>query len=713
MKLSGRGHRFARRLAQPGGGRVRLAERAAALQLMRGRWADYHESQPMIDSMPTPRRSRGTVAWGAAVRGVSFDHCHGSRNWCIGILAAFLALAGSSETAVAQSEPKPSVVGTAKPIEASLRAIFEQSGVRAAAYCVVRDGHVISQNGFGFADAAKARPVDAESTVFRAASNGKVFVALSALLVEAAGRLDLRADVNSILKHARLPENLDAPVTLDHLLTHTGGFEDRFLGGLAASPEAVVPLSQYLATRMPQRVFPPGRWISYSNHGMALAGLVVADAAGKRFDDLVEALIFQPLGMAHSSFKQPPPATLLRSLVWDPRGQGPWLNPYPAGSLVTTAADMGRFMLALLGEAGADGTPFISESVRERLLSRHFTAHPAMPGVAYGFFEGMANGHRTLHHTGDGGSHSLIWLMPDMNAGLFVVYTAPIAADPAEPRERAAAAVADWLVPAHPFTLPAPPPDFAARAGRFVGIYRPTQLAATTLEKLAALPAQISVTDRDDGTLRLTLGLGAEPEVLVEAEPLLFRSASGVYVAFAEGLDGRIIGLTGTAGTVDDPLSAVRVRWLDDSRLHVGLIAAAIVVVALRLLVMLGELGLRAMRVVGRRRAATTPVLVPDGWAWSVSGVFALLCIAAPLVSAVSIIAAGGPMFQLPRGVYVGLSLLALASLAGVILVPLTARAWVRREGSGWHRVLLTAVAVAGAGAAPFLYYWNLLGFNT
>jgi CubicO group peptidase (beta-lactamase class C family) len=99
----------------------------------------------------------------------------------------------------------------AESVESSLRAVFEKSGVRAAAWCLVKDGRVISQAGFGFADSAKARRADAESTVFRAGSNGKVFVALSTLLVEAESRLDLRADVNSILKRVRLPETFDAP----------------------------------------------------------------------------------------------------------------------------------------------------------------------------------------------------------------------------------------------------------------------------------------------------------------------------------------------------------------------------------------------------------------------------------------------------------------------------------------------------------------------
>lgn len=667
----------------------------------------------MTKTKPVSQRNHGDIGRGAEVARRFFIHCRERRDWRVSLLAASVAFVGTVEVAVAQGTAGPSADSATKLIVSSLRAVFEKSGVRAAAWCLVKDGKVIAQTGLGFADSAKARRVTAESTVFRAASNGKVFVALSALLVEAGGRLDLKVDVNSILKRVRIPAKFSAPVTLDHLLTHTGGFEDRFLGGLAASPDLVVPLGEYLATRMPARVFPPGRWISYSNHGMALAGLVVEDATGQRFDDLADAMIFNPLDMRRTSFRQPPPGPLLASLVWDPRGMGPWLNPYPAGSLVTTAADMGRFMLALLGGAGADGTPLISLPVRERLLSQHYAAHLTMPGVAYGFFEGVANGHRTLHHTGDGGSHSLIWLMPDMHAGLFVVYTPPVGVNPAEPREKAAAAVADWLVPARPFTLSAPPPDFAARAARFVGIYRPTQLAVTTLEKLAALPAQINVTDRGDGTLGLALGLGSEAEVFVETAPLLFRSASGVYVAFSEGVDGRIVGLTGTAGTVDDPLSAVRVRGLDDSRLHLGLIAAALFAVAVRLLVMLGGLVARGVRRVSPRQVARTPTgLAPEGWGWWLSGIFALLCITAPLVAAISIVSAGGPIFPLPKGVYVGLMLLSLAALAGVMLAPLTVRAWARREGTRWQRMLLTAVACVGAGTAPFLYYWNLLGFK-
>ncbi len=70
--------------------------------------------------------------------------------------------------------------------------------------------------------------------------------------------------------------------------------------------------------------------MSYLNHGMALAGLVIEDATSTRFDELVEQKVFDPLKMTRSSFRQPPPDSLADSMVWDRRDIGSCLNPYPA-----------------------------------------------------------------------------------------------------------------------------------------------------------------------------------------------------------------------------------------------------------------------------------------------------------------------------------------------------------------------------------------------
>ncbi len=613
---------------------------------------------------------------------------------------------------LAQDDNPPGVGGLDVAfLDATLKELIESSGIKAGAFVFVRDGKVQYEKGFGYSDSKQTIRVDPELTVFRAASNGKVFVALSAVLLASQSKLDLNADINTYLREFKLPEKFGKPVTMHHLLTHTGGFEERFLGGLAPSPSAVVPLGEYLASRMPERVSPPGLWMSYSNHGMALAGLVVQDAAGMRFDEIVEQQILGPLKMSRSSFRQPPPDTLTDSMVWDRRGAGPSLNPYPAGSLVTTVGDMGKFIIALLVNSTAGA--ILKPADRDLLFERHYSAHPSMPGIAYGFFEGSANGHRTLHHTGDGGHHSLIWLVPEAQLGLFFVYTSPSKTDSAEPRSQLVSMITDQLFPVMPVGVLVPKPESAERIQQVSGNYRPNQSSRTTIEKLIALPSQITVSPQDDGSIGIALGFGAEVERFVETEPYLFRSTDGVSVAFTLDDQGTVIGLTGTSGTVDDPLSAERIGPFDDSRLHLVGLGFIAVVVSLRLLLMvLCGAGWVFKRLNGAAQKTPLSERPGNGLGWRVSGVFALTCAAVPIVAIGSVISAEKPIYELPAGCYAALLLVAFASLLGASLLPLLISAWFWHQGSTWKWLSLSIMAVAGIMACMLAWYWNVLGFN-
>ena len=53
----------------------------------------------------------------------------------------------------------------------------------------------------------------------------------------------------------------------------------------------------FLAQHIPARVWPPGELTAYSNYGTALAGYIVAQVSGMRYEDYVARYIFQPLGM--------------------------------------------------------------------------------------------------------------------------------------------------------------------------------------------------------------------------------------------------------------------------------------------------------------------------------------------------------------------------------------------------------------------------------
>src|SRR5690606_1890075 len=103
-------------------------------------------------------------------------------------------------------------------------------------------------------------------------------------------------------------------------------------------------------------------------------GAAAAKASGKTFEALVEQRITRPLGLAHTTFREPRPAErglpapmpahlaadLATGYRWTP--QGFEARPFelighigPAGAASSTAADMGRYMQLLLAGGALDG----------------------------------------------------------------------------------------------------------------------------------------------------------------------------------------------------------------------------------------------------------------------------------------------------------------------------------------------------------------------
>lgn len=298
-----------------------------------------------------------------------------------------------------------------------LRALADSLGVPGAAWSIVRSGEVTELGASGSLDGS--RPVDPETSVFRVASVSKVITASVAARMAAAGEVDLDSDLRRTIGWLAMRE----PITLRQLLTHTSGLDDRLTGMLARSPDDVQDLGDHLRRNLPPRTTPPGRYIRYSNYGVALAGYALAEAAGVPFDRLVQREIFDPFGMRSSTFSQPIPDLMLQRLVrayscpdqdCEPRPIDYRQTP-PAGALVTSAADMGRFLESVVtGRLGAEATRI--------LTTRQFTHRPELPGIALALQEQMMAGRRALVHTGtSSGYRALLVVLPADSTGFFLV----------------------------------------------------------------------------------------------------------------------------------------------------------------------------------------------------------------------------------------------------------------------------------------------------
>lgn len=128
------------------------------------------------------------------------------------------------------------------------------------------------------------------------------------------------------------------------LLTHSAGFEDPVTGAAVPNVSDTLPLSVSVRRYKPAQSIKAGV-ISYSNYGIALAAYVVERAAGQDFAAFCRAEIFLPLGMTHTTFEHMHDVAYVAK-PYLPDGRETlelYMNLYPEGSAVSTAADMAAY----------------------------------------------------------------------------------------------------------------------------------------------------------------------------------------------------------------------------------------------------------------------------------------------------------------------------------------------------------------------------------
>ncbi|MEV6386932.1 serine hydrolase domain-containing protein [Nocardia xishanensis] len=318
-----------------------------------------------------------------------------------------------------------------------IAAVFNRHAVVGAAVGVVRGGRM-EFAGHGSADIATHRPIT-QDTVFRIASITKTFTAIAVMQLWERGLIDLDDPANDHLRAYRLiPDDPEfGPVTIRHLLTHTSGIGEtahplRVLGpdfGESAAPGTPVPpLSTYYRRGLRFSAEPGTRW-TYSNHGFATLGQIVADVTGAALSDHLREHVFLPLGMTATSLTPPGPAAG-RATGYTLRARGPVAVTHRemitagAASIYSTPRDMGRYLSALLDGGRNEYGSVLHPDTLNLMFAPQYQPDPRVPGMGFGFFRGSAGGHRMIEHQGIlPGFNSQIWLAPDDGLGVMALVT--------------------------------------------------------------------------------------------------------------------------------------------------------------------------------------------------------------------------------------------------------------------------------------------------
>jgi CubicO group peptidase (beta-lactamase class C family) len=304
---------------------------------------------------------------------------------------------------------------------------LKSGGIPGMVVVVVKDGQPLTMRGFGYSDVKAAKPVDPDATLIRPGSVSKLFTWTAVMQQVQAGKLDLDKDVNTYLDF-KIPPRSGKPITLRNLMSHTGGFAETAKYLINERDEQPKSLDKVLKNWVPARIYEAGEIPAYSNYGASLAGYIVERVSGEPFNQYVQRHIFAPLGMSRSTFDQPLPANLRplmsKGYVYgsDKPGGYEVIPLAPAGSLASTGADMGKFMIAHLANGGSLLNP-ATATLMHAQGNRPFSA---LPGMALGFYHEDRNGLNIIGHAGDlTYFHSDLHLYLDKNVGLFMSVNSP------------------------------------------------------------------------------------------------------------------------------------------------------------------------------------------------------------------------------------------------------------------------------------------------
>ena len=266
---------------------------------------------------------------------------------------------------------------------------------------VVRDGELVHEAYYGMAN-LEAGLRHSASSVFDIASTTKQFTATAMVLLEQAGELSLDDDVR-----AYVPEVPDygTPITIRHLIHHTGGLRDyinlRLLAGTHEGDHVDMQDVIDILSRQRGLNFAPGTDHMYSNSGYVLMAVIAGRVTGEFFGDWCRGHIFEPLGMASTRFRSDV-SLIVPGLVqmYAPRDDGGLQKTVDNedvvgdGGLLSTVPDLARWERNFIEQRV--GGPGFTER-----MSTPGTAADVEERYAFGLVAGAHRGLRTVSHGGN------------------------------------------------------------------------------------------------------------------------------------------------------------------------------------------------------------------------------------------------------------------------------------------------------------------------
>jgi CubicO group peptidase (beta-lactamase class C family) len=275
---------------------------------------------------------------------------------------------------------------------------MRQSGIPGLALAVTRNGAVVKAAGYGLANVENDVPV-APQTVFQIQSVTKQFVATAIMMLVEEGKVALDAKVSTYLDGT--PETWKE-ITIRRLLSQTSGIKD-FINEPTASLRLEVSEQEVFRALVPRPLnFQPGERYAYSNSNYHLLAMIIRKVTGESYGTFLRKRVFDPLGMTQTRVISLSEIIPHRASGYNRAGNelcngqfvAESILAYGGGGLLSTAADMAKWDLALRGDK------LLPHSRLEQMWTPTRLNDGTFSNYGFGWGIGGQPPHRFVQHSG-------------------------------------------------------------------------------------------------------------------------------------------------------------------------------------------------------------------------------------------------------------------------------------------------------------------------
>lgn len=242
--------------------------------------------------------------------------------------------------------------------------------VPSVAVAVARDGQILWEQGFGWADRENRIPAD-EHTMYSLASITKPITATGLMVLAERKAVDLDRPANDYLGQAKLTAFVGqaGDATLRRLANHTAGLPLHYHFFYVDEPHRRPPMDDSIR-RYGILVNAPGETYRYANLGYGVLDYVITRASGKAYAQFMREEVFLPLGMTHTSIDVGPGLERFAAVRYDTEQKPlPFYDfDHPGASAAFSSAhDLFRFGMFHLKQRLPEQKAILSDAAVEEM----------------------------------------------------------------------------------------------------------------------------------------------------------------------------------------------------------------------------------------------------------------------------------------------------------------------------------------------------------